>query len=446
MTSSRPSKRLSHRGFALISAATLMALVLVFASLLVNYMLSTRLTSRSYEAVVYASSVAEAGIDKAVFCLNATSGTKCSGTFGSNFAGETDISLDAGKFTTVVSGSGPVRTVTVTGTTAAGKSQVITAEITTVPPTDNSSFSYALQSGDGGAHLENNSSIQGTLYTGGDVDCTSDKAVVSGDIYSSKVGGKIDKCKTMYHAHADQILNSYVTKNAFYRTDPADIAGTTVKGTKYPGSTRPVARDLPSMNLEFWHESAEAGGVLYGNQTPADNSHLGPVKIVGNLILDQNVDLIIDGPVWVVGNITTYNNSSLTLNSNFGVYSTVILADDPADRATKGKVTIVNNTSIFGSGNPKSHILIATTNTSTDDSSPAMSIANNASGAIFYALNGTLRLANNGGAKSLAGKRLFLDQNAVVTYLESEISDQQFSNSPGGIWRIKAGTWREFRQ
>jgi hypothetical protein len=431
-----------RRGFSAITAAIFITIVLLFGIILVSQVLSTRRASKKLEAALTGTQLAEAGIDKAAFCLNATSGTKCGGTYGINYAGEANVTMSSGKFTTVISGSGPTRTVTATGTTGAGERQVIAVEISTIPSTDDSSFGYALQAGDGGAHLENNSSIQGTLYTGGDVDCTSDKAVVSGDIYSSKEGGKIDSCKVKYHAHADKILNAYVEKNAFYASD---VGGTTVKGTKYPGSTRPAAKDLPHMNLEFWHDSAEVGGVLYGNQTPADNSHLGPVKIVGNLILDQNVDLIIDGPVWVVGDITTYNNSTLTLNGSFGAYSTAILADDPANRATKGKVIIVNNTGIFGSGNPKSHILIATTNTSTDDGSPAMSIANNASGAIFYALNGTLRLSNGAGAKAMAGKRLFMDQNAVVTYLESELGDSQFSNSPGGIWRLKPGTWHEVK-
>jgi len=432
----------NRRGFSAITAAILITIVLMFGIILVSQVMSTRRASKKLEAALTSTQLAEAGIDKAVFCLNASGGSKCGGTFGTSYVGESNVSLAAGKFTTAISGTGPIRTVTATGTTATGNSQIIAAEITTIPPTDDSSFSYALQSGDGGAHLENNSSIQGTLYTGGDVDCQSTNAVVDGDIYSSKTGGKIDACKVKYHAHADRILNAYVEKNAFYASD---VGGTTVKGTKYPGSATPAAKDLPSMNLDFWHESAEAGGVLYGNQTPADNSHLGPVKIVGNLVLDQNVDLTIDGPVWVVGDITTLNNSTLTLNSSFGAYSTVILADDPDHRATKGKINIVNNTGIFGSGNPKSHILIATTNTSTSDTSPAMQVANNASGAIFFAVNGTLRLSSNAGAKALAGKRLYLDQNAGVTYLESELGDNQFSNSPGGIWRVKAGTWHEVK-
>ena len=46
------------------------------------------------------------------------------------------------------------------------------------------------------------------------------------------------------------------------------------------------------------------------------------------------------------------------------------------------------------------------------------------------------------GAKSLAGYRLFLDQNSVVTYVESDFTGD-FSNSPGGIWHVDDGTWRE---
>jgi hypothetical protein len=55
-----------------------------------------------------------------------------------------------------------------------------------------------------------------------------------------------------------------------------------------------------------------------------------------------------------------------------------------------------------------------------------------------------LRVANNAGAKSLAGYRLFIDQNSTVTYVASDFAGF-FSNSPGGRWRLQEGTWREIK-
>jgi len=438
-------RRTGNAGFSLIAAALVGGLILAFSVIIIGRVLSTRGAGRQMEKAIVATDIAEAGINKALYCLNAANGANCGGTYGTGYTGESNVSFGGGKFLTAVSGSGSTRTITATGTTGNGQSKIIAIDVSTIPPQDDTGFTYAMQSGLGGAHFENNSSLVGTMYSNGDIDCQSTNATIDGDAFSSKSGGKIENCWVKYHAHADKILNGKVTKDAYYKNDPTDISGTTVSGTKHSGSATPAVMTLPSVNLEFWHEAAEAGGTISGNYSPTDNSHLGPVKITGNLTLGTNVDVIIDGPVWVLGDITTYNNSSLTLNSSFGAYSTAILADDPADRPGKGKIHVVNNTAISGSGNPKSHIMVATTNSTVSDSSPAMLIENNASGAIFYALNGTLRLSNNGGAKAMAAYRLFVDQNATVTYLESEMSDQHYSNSPGGVWRVTEGSWHEVR-
>lgn len=434
---------MTKKGFALVSVSLLIGLILAFGLVLVSYIVSSGAVSRYHENILTATQLAEAGIRKAIFCLNATSGAKCSGTYGLTFAGESDIAFGGGAFTTVISGSGTNRTIAATGRTSRGQTEEITVEATTIPQDDDSSFGYALQSGDGGAHLENNAEINGTLYANGDVDCQSTQAAVTGDIYVAKTGGEITSCTTEYHAHADRIIDCEVGGDAFYRNHPADISGTDVDGTKYAGSTTPAPEDLPDVNLQFWRDSAEAGGMIVGDYAPADNSALGPVKITGNLLLSQNVDVTVNGPIWVMGNMETENNSSLSLASGWGVYSTAILADDPDDNVNHGKITIVNGTFISGSGNPKSHILLVSTNTSMNDAAPAMSVANNASGAVFLAINGVMRLQNRAGAKAMAAKRLFIDQLAEINYVESDLADMKFSNSPGGVWRVVESTWRE---
>lgn len=435
MTTSRP-------GFATITTTIILGIAFAFAVILIDTVLTGRQAGRSLQETLQANQIAEAGAHKAIFCLNSVDNSKCGGVAGINYPGESNVAFGGGTFTVVVTGSGATKTVTSVGTTFAGRTRTIKADLTSIPPEDTPNFRYALQSGAGGAHMENNAEISGTIYSNGDIICQSTQAEITGDAYSSKTGGKIEKCKVDYHAHADKILNSDVDGDAYYAVDPTDIAGTSVAGTKYSGQTTPATAPMPTLDLDFWRTAAEEGGIIYGDYTPADNSSFGPVKIVGNLIIDQNVDVTLNGPVWVVGDITTFNNSSISLDPAFGAYSTTVLADNPSD-PTDGQVTVVNNTEVSGSGDSRSHILFATTSNKTSDTDPALSVANNASGAVFYAINGTMRLESNGGAKSLAGYRLFLDQNAVVTYVESEFTGT-FSSSPGGTWRIMEGTWREY--
>jgi hypothetical protein len=288
--------------------------------------------------------------------------------------------------------------------------------------------------------MANNSSIVGTIYADGNVTCQSKAAVVEGDAYVSSSGGEIEACTVNFDAHADNLDDVTVKRDAYYKTK----TGGKVSGTSYPGSPTPDRQDLPAINLDFWRDSASAGGTISGNYAPADNSHLGPVKINGNLIMNNNVDIIVDGPIWVSGSITTGNNNSFTLNSGFGSYGTIILADNPSNPLTSGLITISNGTVINGSGQPTSHILFASNSTATADASPAMIVSNNSAGAVFYAIRGTLKLENNAGAKAMSAYRLYVSNNAEVNYVESEMGGN-FSNSPSGTWRMLDGTWREVK-
>lgn len=429
-----------RKGFALVSVTIVTAIVITLALLLLNSALMTRKVGKTLEQDFLAVQIAEAGIDKAIFCLNETTGTDCGGSYGLSYTGEADVTLGSGSFTTSVSVSGSSGTITSVGTSPGGRNVTLATSVTTIPSSDDMDFSYALQSGTGGAHLENNSSIEGTIYSNGDINCQGTTAVINGDAYVAKDGGLIDSCTVNFHAYADSILDSDINGDAYYDADPAGINGSTVLGTSYSGQTEPTPETLPTMDLEFWKNSALSGGTYTGEYHPTDNSTIGPLKIDGDLVFDINVDITLMGPLWVTGNIITNNNISITLDPSYAENSTVILADDPEN--IKGKISLGANVDIFGSGNPVSHILFASSSTSLDETDPAIDVENNANGAIFYALNGVLRLRNNASAKSLVGARLWLDQNSIVTYIQSDLSGLNFSNSPGGSWRVKKGTWR----
>lgn len=429
-----------QKGLALVSVAIISFIVMTLAMLLLSSSLMTRKAGRALEQDYLAIQIAEAGLDKATYCMNETEGTDCGGTYGASYTGETDVAIGQGSFTTTVSASGTIGTITSTGTSPNGRTVTIAADLTTVPPDDEMGFGYALQAGTGGAHFENNSGIEGTIYSNGDIECQGLTAAINGDAYVAKDGGFIDGCTVNFHAHADSILDSSVSGDAYYDVDPAGLSGTTVLGTAYPNQTEPSLEALPTMELEFWRDSALSGGTYTGEYHPADFSTIGPLKIDGDLVFDINTTVTIAGPLWVTGNVTTSNNVTIQLDPDYTENSTVILADDPAD--VKGKISLEANVAILGSGDPSSHILFASTSSSLDEAAAAISVLNNASGAVFYALNGILRLHNNAGAKSLVGTRLWLDQNAVVTYIESELAGLNFSNSPGGNWRVEEGTWR----
>ncbi len=137
-----------------------------------------------------ATRIAEAGIEKAVWCLNNPSNTTdCSNN--PSFVGESNVAFGRGSFSTTVSGSGNNRTIDAYGSVGGGISastQHLQVQLTT--STADVSFSYGLQAGIGGLDMKNNNLITGNVFSSGPV--TGDKSAVSGDVVLTKGSPTID--------------------------------------------------------------------------------------------------------------------------------------------------------------------------------------------------------------------------------------------------------------
>ncbi len=219
----------------------------------------------------------------------------------------------------------------------------------------------------------------------------------------------------------------------------------TVHGSSCPNAycivENPPREELPISAgvIQDWKDAAAAGGTCAppvcdgaGNYklTNGASGSLGPIKINGNLELDNGATLTVTGTIWVLGEIKLSNNCIARLSPGYGALSGVIL--------TNSKVTISNNCIFEGSGQAGSYILLLT-----DKSSPTekvMTISNNSSGVIYYASNGTIEFSNNATAKEATAYGIELDNNATITY-ESGLSNISFSSGPGAGYDITY--WRE---
>jgi hypothetical protein len=112
-------------------------------------------------------------------------------------------------------------------------------------------------------------------------------------------------------------------------------------------------------------------------------------------------------------------------------------------------ISLTNNGTFQGSGQPGSYILILTTSPC-DGISPgdcagnnsAIDILNNATGAVFYASDGLINVSNNVQATELTGRKIQLSNNAVVRY-EQGLINANFTSGPGGGWQITS--WKEIK-
>ncbi len=190
-----------------------------------------------------------------------------------------------------------------------------------------------------------------------------------------------------------------------------------------------VAMPISDQNIEDWKDAALAGGTLTGNYSlDASSGTLGPKKISGDLMVQNNATLTISGTLWVTGNVNISNNATVRLASGYGSSEGAIIVD--------GTVSIGNNANFIGSGTSGSYVMILTTS----NSSGAINLQNNAGAVILYASNGTINVSNNAGAKSVTGYSVNLSNNAVITY-DSGLANANFSSGPSGSWNVS--TWKE---
>ncbi len=235
-------------------------------------------------------------------------------------------------------------------------------------------------------------------------------------------------------AAAQNLSNCTVNGSAFYQT----ISSCAVVGTSTPNSDPPPPAPMPisEAQIQEWEDVASSGGIISGNYNVNGTVTMGPKEINGDLVVTNGAKLILTGPVWVRGNITISNNGQVAIHQSLGSNGTVLLADNPSNPSGSGLVLVSNNGVVSGNGNANSFLMLLSANTSTN----AMNISNNAAGAIYYAANGTIQVANNAGGNQITGHAISMSNNSTVDY-NSGLQSATFSNGPGGSWNFLPGTY-----
>lgn len=191
---------------------------------------------------------------------------------------------------------------------------------------------------------------------------------------------------------------------------------------------------------------AVAGGTINCSPTCTipTGSAIGPKKYVGDVVIDLGAIVNLTGTVWVAGDLTISNNSVLRLDDGYGTGSGVIIADDPANRTTKGRITLSNNGDLRGNSMPDTYIMALSMNGDPTFVNDAIDITNNLTAGIAYAANGAVDISNNASLKEVTGQKIKLQNNATIVY-ESGLADVIFSGGPGGAWEIQKQSWREIK-
>lgn len=288
--------------------------------------------------------------------------------------------------------------------------------------------------------------------------------------YKAWVGGlasSVDGLTIEGDAYAHEILNSKVCGDAYYQTidtsslnflnspeSPCDEPYS--NGVAHSDSPdHPfVAMPISDGNIADWKADALAYGILDPSLCNiSDDTTINGGKLVCPAGFDPEVGAIITlkGTLWVEGNIILENNNKLVLDSSYGSNSGIIIADNPGNESTSGKILVENNIIICGSqglniaedgcaDSNETYILMLSTHSGA--ATNAIDIRNNASGAIFYAHNGIANVKNGANLKEVTAYKLNLEENAEIIY-ESGLANASFSNGPGGGWVVSG--WNEIQ-
>lgn len=183
-------------GQALILGLVFVAVLLTLSVTLVNANLQSHKASVEHDLYLGARAIAEAGIEKTLWCLGQTSGENCGGTFGSNYVGEALVPFGAGVFTTTVSSILSSRKeITSTGfiTSGINPRKKITLKATVGISSEVVNFHFGMQADRGGMDIGENSEITGNVISAGSIRGATG-ARVSGDVLIANSGPeKVDQ-------------------------------------------------------------------------------------------------------------------------------------------------------------------------------------------------------------------------------------------------------------
>ncbi len=301
------------------------------------------------------------------------------------------------------------------------------------------SFSFGVQTGNGGIFLSGSSSVTGNIYSNGIVQGTSDP--ITGSIVSAGPLGSVSGIDAGGSVYSHTIGNSTIAGNAYYFS-PATLTDTTVSGTKYPGSADQATTTLPISDAQItqWEADAEAGGV-FSSPCIINTPTTWTARKVNCAELEIKDTLTISGWIWVTGNVKI-KGGTVKLDPTLGGNSAGIIADNTANRTTGSKINLETTTVFQGSGTAGSYVFLISQNNSAElgGTERAIDLGQSASGDILlYASHGEVVVAQSSELKEVTAYKVSLENQANVTYV-SGLTNVLFVGSPSGAWNINGWT------
>lgn len=395
------------KGQVLILAIIFLAVILILTAAMFSKVSSFLRFGNISAQASQATALAEAGIDNTLWLLNSNGGS-CPAAC----TAETALGTIGTFKVTIVDNSVNLKTVTSTGyiPNSTNPKAKRTVKVQVNIDNDQIAFHFAAQTGDGGLYMSNSAKINGSVYS-------------NGNIYYGGTGSSM------------KIHGSAYAAGPIIDSPPITIDD----GPPHPNAS---PEPLPTVDYAHWEEeSIKTADIVTCSPTCTINSSqsIGPRKYIGDVTIQGNITVTVEGPIWITGNfLIGTGNATVQPDPGFGSNGVILMVGDPTNPAS-GKVSYEQGGTFETTGaTPPGYILVVSRSTADD----AIKIAQSGATAIFYALDGGAQMTQAASVAALVAKRVEMSQTASLTFI-SGLGDTRFSSGPGGSWVVKKGTYKQ---
>ncbi|MGD8744390.1 MAG: hypothetical protein PVJ52_02245 [Candidatus Woesebacteria bacterium] len=446
------------------------ALVIIFVLGIISVLIGVSLQKTGYvesvmgrnnENSLKAFYIANSGVEEAIYRIQLDS------SFGYPSPGSFDLDVGEGKVEVEVTGSDEnERIIESVGT---WENYVRRVRVLVYNTSFKPGFIDAIHAGLGGVEIRNNSRVMGMEDADGNVysksfikgakndyslvsgECKTSASAIYGSAYAvetiTKLADNDSGVCVMKDANAEFLDNCFVVGSAISpNTPPIDCPHL----GEWVDDEPPPERDLPEMGVGTMKKFLDAKGEKFSGDCILDGSggaddcsdgtnQIGTIKIEGNLIKPQNVDIVVSGPVWVTGDIIFESNSEIALGDV--TTSQMVVSDGKIESNSNISYLPKEITDDEGNVTKAFLLFISTYDSGLESDDPlfcddeAISLFSNNNSVLFYSTEGCILVnANSNFHGAILGEGIRVDNNSEVEY-DPDLQGAIFGLTKSGGWQ-----------
>lgn len=241
-------------------------------------------------------------------------------------------------------------------------------------------------------------------------------------------------------AWAHTVNNSQLKSSLYCKTGSGNrnSSGNPISCNTSKNDPLPQPFSISQAQVDQWKTEADDGTPVSGDHELSGTISIGPEIYTGNITTAVGTIITITGTVWIQGTFEPKNQTQIRLDPGYGAASGIMIIDGASD--------LSQGVTFSGSGTAGSFMLLYSTsdcpNGALCGGDNAIYVANNVGGVLLNAPNGTIYFKNGSRATEATASKIYLQQNAKITY-DTGLLNAFFTSGPGGTFQLTS--WQEVK-